>query len=719
MILPRLSSLSLPAQQLLSGATAGIGVLLVALGVGLIGGTEAAAAAVVGAMCTSIVDIPDPPEFKPPGFIAAAGFGGLITLAVDLSIGHAALTALIVAATSFAAAMVTAYGRTTLPLCMAMILAMVLALGTHAGGASVMLEATHRAALFALGGAGYAIYGMIVARLLEVRYKRLALIDAMQAFAAYIRCKAQLYDPGSELDQTYRVLIERQVSLMEKVQTARNLALRHLSDARHRRMAAALSLLIDAFESILSSQTDFWLLRRHYGQAAILPAIRDGAAEIADLVAEFADEIRSGKPSRPAAPLKARWAEIAALAAQAAPAEPDGDAAEAERARLELNAVILRISHSLDLVLHLQRAMRDAAEAEAVLGRINPAAFLPPQPYRLRVLLRQLRWRSPIFRYALRLTAAMLCAFAVAELMTRYFAHGSWILLTVAVIMRASYSATKQRQKDRLVGNLIGCVLAAIALHLLHDLALLGLIFIAIGAAHAYAAVRYRITATAAAVMALLMLHFLNPSQDNLLFERLLDTAIGSAIAFVFSFMLPSWERQSLQDRIKGLLRANRQYAHQSLRLALQEQSYRLARKAAFDAIGEFAGTIRRIPDEPGARHHDLDLLFRLMATNYRLTALLAALQLLLRRRHGELPPVETERRLAAASAQLRRLLGGGSSQEPPPASVPLNAAAGPAAAALERRLREAEAIARQIQEIAAQLKTNAAPQTTGKSQMA
>mgnify|MGYP001167333504 FL=1 len=706
MIRSRFDSLSLPTQQLLSGATAGIGVLLVAVAAGVIGGTEAAAAAVVGAMCTSIVDIPDPPDFKPPGFIAATVFGGLITLAIDLSIDYPVLTAVIVGATSFVAAMVTAYGRTTLPLCMAMILAMVFALGTHNPGAvGWTLEPLQRAALVAAGGAGYAVYGMIAAYLLEVRYKRLALIDAMQAFAAYIRCKGQLYDPDSELDATYRVLIERQVALMEKVQTARNLALRHLSDARHRRMAAALSLLIDAFESVLSSQADFWMLRRHYGKSAVLPAIRDGAGAIADLMMEFADEIRSGKPSHSAELLKARWAEIAALAADAAPASDD--AAEAERARLELNAVIVRLSNSLDLVLRLQRAMRDKAEAEAVLRRINPAAFLPHRPYRWRVLLRQLRWRSPVLRYALRLTAAMLCAFAVAELMTHFFAHGSWILLTVAVIMRASYSTTKQRQKDRLIGNLLGCVVAAVALHLLHDLVLLALIFISIGIAHAYAAVRYRITAVAGAVMALLMLHFLNPMQENGLIERLLDTGIGSLIAFVFSFMLPSWERQSLQDRIRDMLRANRQYAHQTLRLNQQEQTYRLARKAAFDSIGEFAGMIRRIPDEPGARQHDLDLLFRFMAANYRLTALLAALLLMLRRRRAELPPVETDKRLAAASLRLRWLLGGGDRAEPVSEAEPLSPSAGPAAAALERRLREAEVIARQIHDMAAQIRTS------------
>ncbi|HEX6959370.1 MAG TPA: FUSC family membrane protein [Ferrovibrio sp.] len=697
----------------MSGVTAAIGVLIVALLAGLAAGQIAAAAAMVGAMCVSIVDIPDPPEHKPPGFITASLGGGLITVAVGLSGSNPWLLVPIIAATSFGAAMVTVYGRTTLPLCMAMILALVLALGAQVHAASTMPAlkpadaALRQAMLFTFGGIGYAVYGILTARILEMRYKRLALIDALQAFAAYIRCKAGLYDPAAEIDLTYGALIERQVTLMERVQTARNLLFRQLRDAQHEKMAAALVLLIDAFESVLSSQGDFVLLRRHYGDTAFLGDIRDNILAAADRLDALAQEVRGGSMSAAVEPLRRNLGRIAGQVLQSRPVGGRHDAGhESERARAELNAVLVRVTHSLDILVGLQKALRDPAVARSVLGRIDLAAFLPPQPYRLRTLLRQIRFRSPIFRYALRLTGAMLCAFAVAETMTRYFHHGSWILLTVAVIMRASYSATRQRQKDRLIGNLIGCVLAAVALRVLPEYALLGIIFLGIGAAHAYAAVRYRITSIAGAVMALLLLHFLDSGQEVLLIERLLDTAVGAAIAFLFSFVLPSWERQTLQDRVAALLRANRRYAHQSLRLALQEQAYRLARKQAFDAIGDFAGMIRRIPQEPGGRRYDIGVLQSLLVSNYRLSGLLAALQLLLRRRRGELPPVDTERRLAQSHVRLRRLLGGSVAElpaTPMPTAAPF-AEKGRAAAALDHRLHQAEEIATQIHALAGKL---------------
>jgi hypothetical protein len=55
---------ALPAQQLLSGATAALGVAIVALATGLFFGPAAAAVVAVGATCASIVDTPTPPEHK-------------------------------------------------------------------------------------------------------------------------------------------------------------------------------------------------------------------------------------------------------------------------------------------------------------------------------------------------------------------------------------------------------------------------------------------------------------------------------------------------------------------------------------------------------------------------------------------------------------------------------------------------------------------------------
>lgn len=708
----RLSNYSLPAQNLLSGATAALGVFVVVGIAGLIAGYELAAMVAVGATCVSIVDTPTPPDHKRSGFLIAFLFDSAVTLAVGLSTGNAWLQIPIVAVTSFTAAMVSVYGKNALALSMSMILAMIFAFGTPASDAQI---AVLHAICFAAGAAAYAVFGMLTTEWLEARHKRIALSGALDAFSSYVRAKARLYDTEAPIEASYAALIECQVTLMERVEAARNLLFRTMEQPREREWAAALVATLDAFETILSSQTDYWLLQRQFGSqrdsSLILSAIRDGVLHIADLLATLADEVETGRPSASVAALQAEFSAIGQHAQQIVPLERGMDeATEHGQAVIELRATLERINHAIEAVGQIQQALRHAETADRILGVVELTDFLSPRPYRPILIRRHLRLSSPIFRYAMRLTAAMLCAYALAEILTRYFSHGSWILLTVAVIMRASYSATRQRQKDRLIGNLIGCVMAAIALHLLPGPALVTIYFISIGLSHAYAPVRYRITSTAACVMALLMMHFLDPSETSLLLERLLDTGLGALIAALFSFVLPYWERQSLPVLTATLLRANRKYAQQALKRQPTEQSYRLARKDVFDASADFASALRRLTGEPGAAQADLPRLQAFLSANYRMTAQLAALHVLLRIRSRELDPVLTDRLLQQHRHRLLALLGSEAAEQEDANTISSLAYEGQAqtassqwhlAAALMQRLVQAEVVAGQIRDLA------------------
>lgn len=703
----RFSIFTLPAQQLLSGATAAIGVAIVALSAGPWLGPAAAAVVAVGATCVSIVDTPVPHDYKRAAFLIAIVFDSLATLAIDLSDHDPLLQGLVVAVTSFSAAMLSIYGKTTLALCMSMVLSVVFALGVDIAPG---MGAVHHATLVFGGAVGYAVFGLIASHLLEQRHKQIALTGALEAFADYIRAKAMLYDSRVGIEAGYAAMIERQVTLMERVENARNLLFRHLQTARQRQMAAALIAALDSFETILSSQTDYWLLQRQFSSqrdsGALLNRIRIGILHMATLVEDIAEEVRTGKPSPSLQPARQEFAAIAETLEKVAPLDEGSDTAtEHGAAVLELRAALERIGHAVDAIDRLQTVLRSAESANTLLGAIKLEEFLPPRPYRLRLIRLHLRLTSPIFRYALRLTAAMLCAFALSSALTTYFSHGSWILLTVAVIMRANYSATRQRQKDRVIGNLIGCVLAALALHLLPYPGLIALYFASIALAHAYAPVRYVITSVAAAVTALLMMHFLNPAGGSMLVERLLDTALGAAIAALFSFLLPYWERQSLPQLSTALLRATRKYARQALKRNPPEQSYRLARKNLFDAGADFASALPRLAREPGRRHTDMTRLQAFLSANYRLMAQLAALHVALRMRGRDLDPATVEALLSRHRPVLLGLLGAGpeeaGAEQPAPAGSSEN---WQLVASLMQRLQQAEMLARQISELAAEL---------------
>jgi uncharacterized membrane protein YccC len=234
------------------------------------------------------------------------------------------------------------------------------------------------------------------------------------------------------------------------------------------------------------------------------------------------------------------------------------------------------------------------------------------------------------------------------------FAHANWILLTIALIMRANYSVTSQRRWDRVTGTLIGCAIAVALIYTFPAPAALAAIVVAVGVSHAYGAVKYRITAIAASVSSLLLLHFSAPLDHPQFFERIVDTLIGAALSWAFSFLLPYWEKSDLPRIVRGLLTADSGFADAALRLSCPSQRYRLARKKALDAVAQLSGAIRRLADEPNIHRRVLAALTELLGANYLLASDLASLPVLVKLRgkdleHGAEAEIETARQRVLA----------------------------------------------------------------------
>ena len=120
--------------------------------------------------------------------------------------------------------------------------------------------------------------------------------------------------------------------------------------------------------------------------------------------------------------------------------------------------------------------------------------------------------------------------------------HGNWVLLTIAVVMRAGYGLTKQRRDDRVIGTLIGCVVAAGSVAYLPAGALVAVQGLAVAVTHSFARLNYRLSSSGASVTALVSLHLVQPWVSAPILVRLADTLIGAAIAHLFNYLWPRWE---------------------------------------------------------------------------------------------------------------------------------------------------------------------------------
>jgi hypothetical protein len=203
--------------------------------------------------------------------------------------------------------------------------------------------------------------------------------------------------------------------------------------------------------------------------------------------------------------------------------------------------------------------------------------------------------------------------------------------------------------------------------------------------AHAFAARRYLVTAVAASVMGLVQAHMLSAggSPAFALLERVGDTLLGAAIAWAFSYVLPSWERDQLAKLVRRTLKALGLHARLSLGLATLSQidtqadmAWRLARREAYDALSELVLATERSLAEPRAVRPPLAPLELLQGHGYQLLAQLSAVKSLLLLRPEQLQPTLIAAPLQQSAARIEAALAPGASA--PPASTPPPADADP-----------------------------------------
>lgn len=688
-----------------NGVAVAICMAVVGAGFDLAFGLSVTVLAYTGAVCASVVDQPSRFSIKPPIFAGTVLATGLISLLAALSGGNPIGLGLLVAALSFIAALISAYGRRALGVGVAAVLALVLGMS---GQKDTLAAAIEHTAIFVSGGAAYAVLALVMGALLDSRNRRVVLGEALRAFANYLRAKAAAFDPAETHKPSLRALIEANGVLAENLQIARDMIYAGRMTERRLQYANALTSLVDCFEQILSSDADIEILRRSQHRH-LLHRMRtltgDFANDIENLIVELAARRHDIATIDHRAQLRAIAEEMARLA-KTPPADADEEIARA--AFSSTHTKLVRAVAQLDRLARVIRRSESVMDAQRVL---NLAAFMQQETTSPRVLLAQFKISSPTMRYAIRLTLAMTAGYIITLLFPNYV-HGGWILLTTALIMRANYSITRQRRNDRILGTLLGCIVSAALIRFLPGQWPLAVVFLSVGVSHAFGTVNYRITALAASVSALLLIHFMYPGTQPLFFERIVDTLIGAALATGFSFLLPSWERRNVPQLVNNLIKSDCAFAEQALTRAPVEQTYRLARRNALDSVSALSSAARRLLDEPGADKRALAALNELLGANYLFASDLASVRTALLARAAELNAQATDDVLSAARgivldtlAEVRRaraerpdhLRRRGLSELPDTAALPF----------LRRRLLHIERSARNVAALAARATQN------------
>jgi uncharacterized membrane protein YccC len=104
--------------------------------------------------------------------------------------------------------------------------------------------------------------------------------------------------------------------------------------------------------------------------------------------------------------------------------------------------------------------------------------------------------------------------------------------------------------------------------------------------------------------------------------ERIIDTLIGCAIAFVASyFLFPNWEAEQLKSFMRDIVRSNAAYLEKVIRAIsgekVEELEYKLARKEVYLNSANLSAAFQRMLSEPKKKQSSRSQLQQFVVLNH------------------------------------------------------------------------------------------------------
>ncbi|EKP0299105.1 TIGR01666 family membrane protein [Aeromonas veronii] len=259
-----------------------------------------------------------------------------------------------------------------------------------------------------------------------------------------------------------------------------------------------------------------------------------------------------------------------------------------------------------------------------------PALARPPRLPLLTQLKQHLTLHSMVFRHALRLSLGLVIGYGILQAFD--LEKGYWILLTVLFVCQPSYSATRRRLVQRMLGTFAGILVGIPVLWLFPELHV-QLVVMGLAAFLFFTQVRNNYSAAVCFITLYVLMAFnlLDGIGFAILGPRLLDTLLGCLISYgLVAWLWPDWQYKRLPTLIANSLSANARYLSAVLASLKQQRDesidYRVARKSAHLADSELATAWQSMLVEPQKRRRFLDLCFTLTWRNHALLSYISAL---------------------------------------------------------------------------------------------
>ncbi len=574
----------------------------------------------LGAMAVGLSDTPGPLTHRRNGMLlctAVVLVSALITNAIN---GFPALLTVAIVALSFFFSMFAVYGARASTVGMMGMLIMVL--NTDDIGNSPIDVLTHIAYIL-LGCIWYLLWSLSLHHVRPYRQAQQELAESIQNVADYIRIKAKFYDTESDTEKNYRDLIELQVIISEHQDNVRDQLFRSKKIIRDTTKIGRLLILIftdivDLFEQSTATHYDYDAIRQRFGPTGVLPHFHVTIRRIGNELEHLAYQLNANRKPKALYHFKTDLERLRA-AIDKVEKTHDMNTLPLKKILINVRNLVQRIGNIYD---YFDRESKNAFKREET----DLSRFIEHKAIDFKQLRENLTLKSTLFRHAVRMAVVMGIGYALS-LVINVGTHSYWILLTIMVILKPGFSLTKQRNFQRLIGTIIGGIGGALILMLVQDeTSLFVLLLLFMVATYSLIRINYIVSVMFMTPYILILFGFLDMNTLSVLRERIVDTLIGSGLAFFSSYIvLPNWESAQVRGTMRKLLIANYRYIAQALNIIAgypwSVTDYKLARKEVYIATANMASAFQRMITEPKNKQRDAKEVNKFVVFNHILSS--------------------------------------------------------------------------------------------------
>lgn len=593
----------------------------------------------LGALCICTIDSPGPLSHKRNGMLIGNGF--LFIVAVITGFARLNVYTLGIEITLFAFffSFFTVYGTRAASVGTSSLMVMIFMMDR----AAKPNEVVGYSALILAGGVWYLLFSLLFFGIRPYRAAQQALGESITDIADFLRIKAAFYESGTDIDDNYKKLVSQQIKVSQNQDAVRELLFKSRVMVKESTSASRILVLtfvdlVDMFEQILATHYDYAVIREKFGRTGILDEIAVVIQHMADEVDNVSDIVLTntrkkfkGDFTKELERLKTRVDDIGRN--------------DQGISNMALRKILVNLRELNERIKSLYRYYNSKYSETLIGGEYTNdySRFVTHQDYAPHIFWDNFSLSSQAFKHALRVSLVCLIGFILGKTVAMGH-HSYWILLTIVVILKPGFSLSKQRNYQRLGGTVIGGVAGILILKYIpsKDVQFVLMIVMMIGT-YSFLRLNYIVAVLFMTPYVLILFKFLGVG--IVVEERIIDTAIGSSIALVASYLIfPSWEFDRIRDNLKDVIKANINYLLKVAESIAGRQvsmiDYKLARKDVYVKSANLSAAFERMASEPKRRQRKVKDIHKFVVLNHILSSYIAtvASTLLTRPPGGEDP---------------------------------------------------------------------------------